>query len=324
MVSFIIIDYKSYERTIQFVKDAYERLVCSGKINIIIVDNSVDANNFDMIKEAFVKSGMFQECSEYILGLDEYVTGSIRMKGERGGVLLIQSAENGGYAKGNNIGARAAAKVFGDGYMVFSNNDILFEDDFLLDDLINPMKYDESIAVTGPRIIGTDGLKQSPHRKLGVWKMHIFPYLFWPVMGIVNRAAGKENIFTDLDIMDKSGYVYRVMGSFMAVKSSAFLEVGMFDENTFLYGEEMILSERFENKGYRTYYVDECSIIHEHGLSTEKSFKYIKTQKIKLDSSLYYHREYMGASAFEIALARIGFSMYEKIYFPLKNIIKGR
>lgn len=321
MVSFIIIDYNSYERTMQFVRDAYERLASSGDINIVIVDNSVDDGNFEMLKETFEKSGMFKTVCKAGTGIERRVSDEAYMEGARGGLLLLQSAENGGYAKGNNIGASAAAKVFGDEYMVFSNNDIIFESDFSLEELVNPMREDECIAVTGPRITGIDGLRQSPHRKLGVWKMHIFPYIFWPAMTVVNRIAGVDNIFTDMDIRDKSGYVYRVMGSFMAVKSRAFLEVGMFDEKTFLYGEEMILSERLAKKGYRTYYVDECSIVHEHGASTEKSFKYMKTQKIKLDSSLYYHREYMGASSLEIALARIGFTMYEKIYFPLKNMV---
>lgn len=50
----------------------------------------------------------------------------------------------------------------------------------------------------------------------------------------------------------------------------------MFDENTFLYCEENILSERFMSKGYITLYDPTFVIIHEEGNATSKSIIMIK------------------------------------------------
>lgn len=44
--------------------------------------------------------------------------------------------------------------------------------------------------------------------------------------------------------------------------------MGGFDEHTFLYAEEPILTERFREKGYKIWYTNEVKIIHEQGVST--------------------------------------------------------
>ena len=331
MVSVVIIDYKSWERTIKFIDDFNSMVSLEGAINFVIVDNSQELLNFEQLTKWAAKASAPTNAYD--------VTNRLRKTGgeqlgrvekalvaelARGRLLIVKSAENGGFAKGNNTGAAAAKELFDDEYIVFSNNDILFPEQLSLEKLISPIKNKGDVAVSGPRIVGIDGKRQSPYKKLDIWRMHIIPYVLWPVMIPINRLFRKENVFTDLDKRERSGYVYRVMGSFMVVSSESFFKAGMFDENTFLYGEEMILSERLESIAGRTFYVDECTIVHEHGATTEKSFKYIKTQRIKLDSSLYYYEKYIGASKFELALARAGFAIYEKLYFPLKNIVRGR
>lgn len=328
MVSLVIIDYKSAERTVRFIKDFYDNLVYDKSANITVVDNSVDEANFNALSEGASGLGIFSNPEDIICSMDRSgiqasrIEKAVYLKGERGSLLLIKSTENGGCPKGNNTGAVAAYQIFGDEYTIFSNSDLMFEKPFHMEFITRPMQELPDVGVTGPRVVGLDGNTQSPHRKVGIWKMHIFPYLFWPLMVVVNRLAGKSNVFSDLEYRDQSGYAYRVMGSFMAVNTKEFFEVGMFDENVFIYGEEMVLAEKMSSIGKKAYYVNECEILHEHGATTKKSFTNIKSQRLKFDACLYYQQHYMGASAFEVFLAKLGFGMYEKIYFPVRSIIK--
>jgi len=328
MVSLVVIDYKSAERTVRFIKEFYDNLVYEDKANITVVDNSMDEDNYTALVEGAVELDLLsipQDIKDRI-NRESVQTARIEravmLNGTRGSVLIIKSNENGGCPKGNNTGAVAAYQIFRDKYTIFSNSDLFFEKPFDLELITRPMEVLPDVGITGPRVVGLDGKRQSPHRKLGIWKMHIFPYLFWPVMSVVNRIADRENIFTSMDLRDESGYAYRVMGSFMAVNTKEFFDVGMFDENVFIYGEEMVLAEKMEGIGKRAYYVNECEIRHEHGATTKKSFSNIKTQRLKFDADLYYQQNYMGASSLEVFLAKLGFGMYERIYFPFKSLLK--
>jgi hypothetical protein len=65
-------------------------------------------------------------------------------------------------------------------------------------------------------------------------------------------------------------------GAFMMVSKAGLEKTGGFDEQFFMYGEDIDLSYRFQQEGYTNYYFPECSIIHFKGESTRKDSKYIK------------------------------------------------
>lgn len=82
-----------------------------------------------------------------------------------------------------------------------------------------------------------------------------------------------------------------LFGSFAAIRifpilskcgdAIAFMDAGMFDEYTFLYYEEVILSERLTKIGKRTYYEPSVAALHyEEGSSTTSNEKKRKTEKI--------------------------------------------
>jgi O-antigen biosynthesis protein len=59
-------------------------------------------------------------------------------------------------------------------------------------------------------------------------------------------------------------------GAFMLIKRNVFTEVKGFDEDFFMYGEDIDLSYRIQKAGYKNYYFPETSIIHYKGASTKK------------------------------------------------------
>lgn len=161
-------------------------------------------------------------------------------------IILVKSPHNGGFAKGNNLGAKVAQIVFKPEYLLFTNNDILFPEQIDINQLVRHLYESSNIAIVGPKILGLNGKPQSPARQVDIWHRWIYPMLFWP-FGYYLKSIGKITQKSGDTIPNAvSGTVYRVMGSFMLCHSQRFFECGMFDENTFLYGEEMILSERLK------------------------------------------------------------------------------
>ena len=70
-------------------------------------------------------------------------------------------------------------------------------------------------------------------------------------------------------------------------------EITPFDENTFLFQEELIIGIQMEKKGLITIYNPLCEVIHEHGQSTKsvKAFSFISF----VESEIYYCRKYLNA-----------------------------
>ena len=89
-----------------------------------------------------------------------------------------------------------------------------------------------------------------------------------------------------------------------------FEKAGKFDEKTFLYAEELILSERMKKKGYKTYYESGATIIHEGGFTTKKNYIPLRKLKQRLESELYYYKEYKKVKPIYIKMTKVLFSFY--------------
>lgn len=75
----------------------------------------------------------------------------------------------------------------------------------------------------------------------------------------------------------------------MLVNAVVFNEIGMFDENTFLYYEEPILAEKMLQIGKRMYFDSDVEIVHYEGGSTKRN---PKKEKIEMESRIYYMSKY--------------------------------
>ncbi|MGZ5352565.1 MAG: glycosyltransferase family 2 protein [Actinomycetota bacterium] len=80
-----------------------------------------------------------------------------------------------------------------------------------------------------------------------------------------------------------------VSGACMLLRRSAFEAVGRFDEDFWLYGEELDLSTRLRDAGWRVLYSPELEILHEGGVSTGRS----RRTHLMHSSSIYrYYRKH--------------------------------
>lgn len=303
MFTTIIVDYCSMDRTVNCINGYMKKIKGVIDYHFVIVDNSPTNKGlkylykcFDFIENMLLQ-GLKVSCFKY---------GSAT-------IAYYYSHENLGYAKGNNIGALIAEVLFHDKYFLISNNDLFIQNSFDWEVIEALFETDQRIAVVGPHIVGYDGKPQSPHKKVSSFKM-LFLY-YWL------KTSTYESI-SDLDYNQQSKYCYRVMGSFMFVKAKTFLGVGGFDENTFLYAEEMILSERLEKKGYRTYFYNDITVVHGHEVEKHDVEKLIRGRKIMFESCSYYFRKYRNLNEFIIILAKLNFNLtmsFRKLFWKIRS-----
>ena len=78
------------------------------------------------------------------------------------------------------------------------------------------------------------------------------------------------------------------------IKTNIFYEINLFDENTFLYGEENIIAYKLREKSYKNVILNTCVFYHEHSVSINKTFNsYIERYNILYNSLSYYNKNYL-------------------------------
>lgn len=176
---------------------------------------------------------------------------------------IIKNQDNLGFGKACNIGAKNSQSDF----ILFLNPDaMVYEDTFQkLFDYIE--KNDtKDVAVYGVQLIGDDGKVQRNCAKV--------PSL----SSFINRSLGLNKLnpklfpsytMQDWDHLD-TREVDQVMGAFFMIKKDIFEKLNGFDERFFVYYEELELSKRIKDIGYKTIFVAQAQAYHKGGGTSEQ------------------------------------------------------
>lgn len=284
MLAIIIVNYKTEQKTVNYVKQELSKISFPHKI--IIVNNSATKESNELFVQALSASIIYnieEECPSNLY-------------------YIINNNENSGFAKGNNLGATFAKLHFSPEYILFTNNDIKFLSPNVVEILISKLKSISTAGMIGPKIIGLREESQSPEPYFSFWDNYIWVYLSTPFYSSENK---KKRFKMDYAEKAKEGFHYKLMGSFFIVKAIDFYSCGMMDPNTFLYNEEAILSERMKKIGKYAYYYPNVTILHEHGATTQTFNTRKQIRDLKFKSACYYYRTYIGTNLFEIFIGRI-------------------
>jgi GT2 family glycosyltransferase len=266
----IVLNYNDYANTskyIQAIKD-YEIIK-----KIVIVDNNSNDNNIDKLK---------------LLASDK--------------IDVISSNKNGGYAYGNNFGLKYLDNTYGEkyfDYVIISNPDISVEEQ-TIKECIDELEESTDIAVVAPRMYFVNG----PARR-SAWKKRNFlrdvanstritELLMYPIF--------KSGEYSKKNFEKNKLEVEAIAGSFFVARHEYFRDVGYFDENTFLFFEEDMLSMKLKDKGYKILSLNNLKFIHYDSQTIGKIMNTFKKQDIMFDSRKYFHKEYNKVSFFGIAL----------------------
>lgn len=279
-IGIVIVAYHNEAMTKKYVTEELPKL--SEEFELVVVNNDATAEESRKLAE---------ECGLTFVE-DDTQTESL----ERGRGYLIWSQGNLGYARGNNKGVRFLNRIGEFAYYLFSNDDIEIKQPATIGMLLGKMGELGNVSAIGPRVLGLDGRDQSPHdRYISPWRL-----IGWRLLSFLRR---KHEAPTDSAPSSKpdSRYTYWVQGSFLLVDARAFCQVGMFDENTFLYFEEPILAERMLAIGKRMYFDSDVEIVHYEGGSTKRNKK---KEQIENESRFYYFRKYKGVNRMMLLLLK--------------------
>jgi GT2 family glycosyltransferase len=186
-------------------------------------------------------------------------------------VRFIYNRENSGFAKGNNIALKQATGR----YVLFLNPDTIVPEDAFTK-CIRFFDAHPDAGALGVKMIDGAGnfLKESKRS---------FPSpitSFYKLSGL-SRLFPKSAIFSKYHLgnldENKNQVVDVLAGAFMMVKKTVLDKTGSFDESFFMYGEDVDLSYRIQQAGYKNYYLYDPAIIHFKGESTKRgSLNYVR------------------------------------------------
>ncbi|MEO6719922.1 MAG: glycosyltransferase family 2 protein [Ferruginibacter sp.] len=191
-------------------------------------------------------------------------------------VAFTWNDDNIGFGKANNLAlAKAAAE-----YVLFLNPDTILPED-CLEKSIAFFRSKSVIGALGVKMIDGSGvyLKESkrgfPDPFTSMCKLTgltaLFPHSKFFAKYYLGHLPESKNHEVDV-----------LAGAFMMISMEALDKSGPFDEKFFMYGEDVDLSYRIQQAGFKNYYFSETTIIHFKGESTKKG-------------SLHYVRAFYGA-----------------------------
>lgn len=200
-------------------------------------------------------------------------------------VKFIWNKENIGFSKANNL----ALKQTNSDYTLFLNPDTLIPED-CLEKCIHFFEHNKDCGALGVKMFNEDGdyLKESKRGFPGPATS------FYKMIGLYKLFPGSK-IFAKyyeghLD-KNKNNPVDVLSGAFMMLSKQALEKVSGFDEQFFMYGEDIDLSYRILQAGFKNYYFAETEIIHIKGASTNKKKSSYTTYfygSMKLFAKKYY------------------------------------
>jgi GT2 family glycosyltransferase len=272
-LSIIIVNYN----TKAFLEELFKS-ICDNKydfgIEIIVVDNNSQDGSIDMLYKHYPE------------------------------IQLIKNDINMGFARAVNAGIKLSRGE----YTLLLNPDTTIMDD-ALHKLVSFLDEHEEAAVVTGRVVYPDMTDQ------GVARMFPTP---------MNVFFGRKSLLTRLfpgnkysnrylasrrHQSDKPFEVDWVSGACLMARKNILEQVGLLDEQFFMYWEDADLCYRIKQKGWRIYCVPGAIVVHHEGKSSEaKSFRLI----VQFNRSIYhYYRKHYVQNYFELKnlLAIIGLTL---------------
>jgi GT2 family glycosyltransferase len=290
----VIINYKDENRTIAYIQEEISKIECQHIT--VIVNNSATGESNDCL----------------VSKLNATLVTDIKQKPASSNCYVISSTDNLGFAKGNNLGAEFSMSHFTISHILFSNTDIHFVDENVVERLVEKLDSLSSVGMIGPKVKGLDGKNQSPEPYITFWNRYIWMYWLTPFLS-PDKKGKLFKLNYSQDALE--GEHYKIMGSFFIIKALDFTNCGMMDPNTFLYAEETILTERLKAINKKVYYFPKVSVLHDHGKTIKRHFQKVESKKLQFESESYYYHTYKGVSSFSIALGKISVNLYFKLKF---------
>ena len=184
-------------------------------------------------------------------------------------VRWIENKENAGFSRANNMAIRKA----GGEYVLLLNPDTIVGEDVLAECVAFMDAHPDAGATGVAMLKDNGGFAWESRRGLPT------PFTSFCKMSGLCALFPRSRVFGRYYMRyldkEKPARIEVVSGAFALLRRSALDKAGLLDEDFFMYGEDIDLSFRLLEAGYRNYYLP-CRILHYKGESTQKSsFRYV-------------------------------------------------
>jgi len=217
-------------------------------------------------------------------------------------ITLISSNHNLGFARANN----RAIEDSDSEYVLLLNPDTIVTEESMKETIAFMDSHPKAGAL-GVRMLKSDGTNAMESRRGVPTPMTAF-YKMCGLSSMFPKSPRFGHYYMSGISWDEPHQIEIISGAFCLLRRKALDEVGLLDEDFFMYGEDVDLSYRILQGGWENWYVPSV-ILHYKGESTQKSsFRYVH---VFYDAMLKFFRKHYGNMLFLITL-------------PIKAAIIGR
>jgi GT2 family glycosyltransferase len=229
-------------------------------------------------------------------------------------VKLIENTTNLGFPKGNNIGV---AHAKGDYICILNPDTVVAEDTF--EKVLAFAEKQKNIGIVGCKLIDGTG-NFLPECKRGVPTPFVALTKIFSLYKLFPKTALFNRYYAQHLSENETGKVGILVGAFMIMKRNLYQEIGGFDENCFMYSDDIDLSYMALKKGKTNYYFHETTVIHYKGESTVKDGLYMKHFR---EAMQFFYRKHFRSSIIFDVFMKIGaffFALIKKNQSKLKPL----
>lgn len=242
LFSIIIVNWNTAELLRNCLK-SISKANPAGNYEIIVADNASSDNSVAMIRSEFPE------------------------------VQLIENRENLGFARATNHGIRASRGEI----ILLLNSDAELKSAHFFDQVERFLMNQADVGIVGVSLIFPDGTPQASGGKfISNWELFKQQVLFLD-SPLFYRLKSKFGAATD-------GQFYPldyVTGACLFVRRNVLDEIGLLNENFYIYGEDMELCYRAKQHGWRSVVLPSLQAIHLKSQSTKKNLDQILIHSIK-------------------------------------------
>lgn len=237
VLSVIIVNYNLADEIEDCLNSFFEKINSAGEIDfeIIIIDNNSPDKRLHEIEKKFKKIN----------------------------IHFYYLNENIGFGKGCNYGFSKASGR----YICFLNPDTLIQEDIFLS-IIKLFENDKSIGVIGPR-----QMIKSPFFDFSAG---FSPNVFFELLNVLGIGVFFEGLilflYTKLT-RNKKIEVHWILGAAIFIRYELFKVINGFDEDYFMFFEEVDLCKRVANMGLKIIYCPGLKIHHIGSVSGKKDYR---------------------------------------------------
>lgn len=283
-VSIIIVNYNVKDALDNCIASIYKSNNTNLNLEIFVVDNNSIDSSQKLVREKYPN------------------------------VKLIINRENIGFSKANNIALKHATGK----YILILNPDTVLEEGTFQKLIDFIQSHPNTGAVTSKLIKANGELDGACRRSFPTLKVAIPRILGLSKLFPKSKIFGKYNL-TYLD-ENQTYEVDSICGAFMFIPKEVLDEVGLFDEDYFMYGEDIDLCYRIKKKGKKIYYYPEVTTIHLKGESTRKT-KLSYVNNFYGAMAIFVKKNLKGLNILTYLLLRFGI-LFRSLISYTKRIIK--